>query len=718
MPDARKATRRSLLSVGGKLALAAATIFALASYLLIEFERAQLFEHREQSARTALEQLALSLAAPLEFDDDTAIAEVVTTISEDPAVVFVEVVDVDRDGAVASFGDGAVPPELGAEAPAVVRDDDAMWLRWPVRDGSRGLGTVVLGLSLAREQAAWTEQRDVILLVCAGFGVAVAFVLSATARKLVLVPLSRLAAAADALGRGEIVAVPVESRDEVGRMATAFNGMAQAIREREDRLAAAHAEVERLLDGMRQAIFTFGPDLRVVGRASRATSAVFARTDIVGLDAREVLLADVPASSPEYHAMEAFLDVAFSVHPAAWAELAALAPTELCMAPQTDRQREITLEFVPLVDDGRLARIMVLATDETEARRVKRDMQALQDHHGAEIAAMRRLLGIGAHVFVEFEATTANRFDRIDAIARPEASAADVIDELFRLVHGVRGDARALGMLELASNLDEVEDVLSPVRDAVRANTPIPPGWRETTLLGVAQARESLGRARLRLVAASPLGEDVFEQVTVSSRDLHHLACLRDGVAPPVQQCIDRLRARPFAEITTGLDEAVATWASAQGKRARLEVHGATVRIDPRVAPALRTAVVQLVRNAVAHGIELPEVRLAADKPVVGRIVLRCTEGDGVVVEVIDDGAGVAADRLRVRATATAAALADEELPFVDGLSSRDRADDLAGRGVGLSAVRSELAGVGYGVALVTSAGQGTSLRIAPLLAA
>lgn len=720
MPGAEIGRGRPLLSVGGKLALAAALILALASYLLLEHERTRSFAHREQAARTALDQLSLSLAAPLEFDDEIAIEEALATIADDPEVVFLEVTDVDRTNAVARIENGAdVPPLFDGDSPIVVRDDATMWLRWPVLDAARHpLGTVVLGFSLAREHAEWTEQRDIILLVCGGFGAAFAFVLSATTRKLVLVPLSRLAEAADALGHGDLVAVPVESRDEVGRMAIAFNQMAQAIREREERLAAAHAEVGRLLDGMRQAIFTFGPDLKVVGRTSRATGRVFGRDDVAGLDARELLLSDVPDSSPEYHATDAFLDVAFTVEPAQWAELAALAPTELCLSPQTDREREITLEFVPLVDEGRLVRIMVLASDETEARRVKRDMQALQDRHASEIAAMRRLLGIGAHVFVDFEAVSRTRIDRVEALLAEDREAAAVIDELIRLVHGVRGDARALGLLELASNLDEVEEVLSPVRDAVRAGTTRPRGWRIATRTGMTESREALARARQRLVAASSLGEDVFDQVTVSARDLGQLAALRDGTRPEVRRCIDRLRARPFAEIATGLDEAVAAWASARGKRVRLDVEGATVRVDPAVANALRTAVVQLVRNAVAHGIEPPEVRRAAGKPNAGRIALRCADENGIVVEVSDDGAGVAVDELRLRAAAVSGGLRDDELPFVDGLSSRDHADDLAGRGVGLSAVRSELSSIGYTVALESAAGQGTRLRLAPRRAA
>jgi chemotaxis protein histidine kinase CheA len=345
-------------------------------------------------------------------------------------------------------------------------------------------------------------------------------------------------------------------------------------------------------------------------------------------------------------------------------------------------------------------------------------MRELEDRHVSEIAAMRRLLGIGAHVFVEFEATSRSKLGRVEHMTESGAPESAIIDELMRLVHAVRGDARALGLLELQAILSALEDVLSPVRDAVRARTAVPRDWRATTLESIVSAREALSRARQRLVAASTLGEAVFDQVTVSARDLVQLAALRSRCEPAVQQCVDRLRARPFAEIATGLDEVVASWAATQGKRARLEIVGATVRVDPTLAGALRTAVVQLVRNAIAHGIETPDVRRERNKPVAGRIVLRCSDdGGGIVVEVEDDGGGVAASILRDRCAPSTRSVPDEELPFLDGVSTRDRADDLAGRGVGLSAVRSELATVGFGVTLTTAPAQGTKLRITRLAA-
>lgn len=715
MSRAPGAWQRGRLSVGGKLALTAALVLAFAAYALLgllDRERERLLEHHERAEMHALQQLALALAAPLEFDDDVTIAETVAAIADQRELVWLEVRDVDRDAPAAALGDRELrAPAL--EGRASVRDDDNLWLAAPVTD-EHGvtLGHVEIGLSLRSIEQDWERQRELILLSCAGFSALVLLGLVASTRAMVLNPLQRLARAAEAVGRGDSVAVIVESRDEVGRLGTAFNGMASAIREREQRLARAHADVERLLDGMRQAIFTFGPDLRVVGRASRACAQVFGRA-IEGVDVRELLLRGIPESAAEHHAIDAFLAVVFDVAPQDWERLVELAPRELQLWSGTPQARELVVELVPLVEDGRIGQVMVLATDETEARRAQREIDSLRDRHATEIAAMRRMLAVGVQVFVEFEARSRARLARVEQLRAGTEETPIVVNELMRLVHAVRGGARTLGLLELEAALTEAEHVLAPVRDAVLTDTIVPVGWRAALGEALAAADDGMTHARERLIAASPLGEDVLDQVTVSARDLDRLAAHRGRALPSLQRCIDRLFARPFAELVTGLGDAVDFWASAEGKRARLTIGGAIVRIDRRDTDGLRTAVVQIVRNAIAHGIEAPEQRVHAGKSAIGSVQVKCEELEGgAVIEIRDDGRGVQIAALRKRATALGLGVADDDLLFVDGLSSREHADDLAGRGVGLAAVRHELAQIGYRIELVETGNAGTCFRI------
>ena len=156
------------------------------------------------------------------------------------------------------------------------------------------------------------------------------------------------------------------------------------------------------------------------------------------------------------------------------------------------------------------------------------------------------------------------------------------------------------------------------------------------------------------------------------------------------------------------------------GKKARLEIRGGQTEIDRNLLPVIADALQHLLRNAMSHGIEKPEERLLAGKEEVGTLLLQArTNKDQVVIELTDDGAGV--DRKKIEqklielAWLTAAQLAklsDEECfeyLFKSGFSSASELTDLAGRGVGLDAVRNALQSLGGELSLSTVLGKGST---------
>lgn len=719
MTKASRTPPRFRVSIGLKLAAATVSILLLAAsavaWALVERERRELFERKERATERMGEQLGLALSAPLEFDDDLAVAEALHGVIDDPELVSLRVRDRDRDTITAKVG-SEPPAQLGTgEDTATLWTDDALWIRRPIRDGvSEAQGEIVIGVSLAAERAVWTRQRDLILVACTVLSLVLTVLLVEAARRMVVRPLSRLAAAADAFGRGERVVLRNRGDDEVGRVANAFTSMMDAIGERERRIADAHTEVERLLDAMRQAVFSFGPELVVVGRSSRAAREIFRKDDLAGADVRTLLLAGLPDGSPESMAIGEFLDLIFNVPVSAWSQAIELAPRELCLHPDTEDERELALEFVPLCDTGELVRVMVVVTDETAARRMVRQMRSLEDRHAAELIATRRLLGLGANVFVEFAEATTSKLGHVEALLVTPSPTA--LDEAVRKLHAARGDARALGLAELARVLTGAEATVAEARDSV--DPPPVERWTADVRARLATAHIELDGARDRLIAASPFGEDVLQHVTVSARDLDELGRLRSHGSSELSQCIDRIRSRTLGAVVVGLDDAVGAWAAGEGKRVEVEIVGATTRISPQSVGPLRTAIVQLARNAVAHGIESPDDRQASGKSVLGtlRIVATMPAPDlPAVIEVIDDGGGIDFAALALRATEREIVADIATLPFVEGLSTRRHADALAGRGAGLAAVREELASIGYDIAIDSTPGVGTRMRLAPV---
>ncbi|NNJ17197.1 hybrid sensor histidine kinase/response regulator [Pseudomonas putida CSV86] len=158
-------------------------------------------------------------------------------------------------------------------------------------------------------------------------------------------------------------------------------------------------------------------------------------------------------------------------------------------------------------------------------------------------------------------------------------------------------------------------------------------------------------------------------------------------------------RMRPFADVLAGQSRMVRDLGRSLGKQVRLEVEGEKTQVDRDVLEKLEAPLTHLLRNAVDHGIELPEQRLAAGKPAEGTIRLRASHQAGLLMlELSDDGGGVDLQRLRrsivernLSPAETVAQMSEAELLtflFLPGFSLRDKVTEVSGRGVGLDAVQ------------------------------
>ncbi len=182
-------------------------------------------------------------------------------------------------------------------------------------------------------------------------------------------------------------------------------------------------------------------------------------------------------------------------------------------------------------------------------------------------------------------------------------------------------------------------------------------------------------------------------------------------------------RMRPFADVLAGQARMVRDLGRSLGKQVRLEIDGEKTQVDRDVLEKLEAPLTHLLRNAVDHGIELPAQRLACGKPAEGLIQLKASHQAGLlVVELIDDGAGVDLERLRLSIierklspAETAAQLSEEELLsflFLPGFSMRDKVTEVSGRGVGLDAVQHMIRQLRGGVEMDQRAGQGSRFHL------
>jgi chemotaxis protein histidine kinase CheA len=230
---------------------------------------------------------------------------------------------------------------------------------------------------------------------------------------------------------------------------------------------------------------------------------------------------------------------------------------------------------------------------------------------------------------------------------------------------------------------------------------------------GLFQAEGAVERARQAFIDVSPIGSAALEQATVQRSDLEAVLSLAKDRDDALGRAIEQLGGRPFGEALATISDRVPEWAARDGKRVELVVEGREVRVPRALADVLPSVLTHLVRNAIAHGIEPPPARAERDKGPVGTIWASI---DADVVTVEDDGGGIddAAVAHRARALGFDETKDATLLIFEKGLSTRATSDALAGRGVGLDAVRAYLADVAYEVDVVTAPGQGTKFVLRP----
>lgn len=253
-------------------------------------------------------------------------------------------------------------------------------------------------------------------------------------------------------------------------------------------------------------------------------------------------------------------------------------------------------------------------------------------------------------------------------------------------------------------------------------------------------------RRTLRDVAGAlgeRLGDDAAALADIEERLAAHVAALARSTsaladdaaalgetAGALQSGLSAVRMASARVLFERLSVSLREIAREAGKRIEVDTSGDDTEFDKLVADQVFAPILQILRNAVAHGIEPAEQRIAAGKPPVGRISLRARhQADAVWIDIADDGAGIDPDALRERFVALglwtpqrARRATEAEVlraMFEPGVSTRDETDALAGRGVGLDSVRETIARLGGDITVESTRGAGTtfSLRL-PVTAA
>ena len=207
------------------------------------------------------------------------------------------------------------------------------------------------------------------------------------------------------------------------------------------------------------------------------------------------------------------------------------------------------------------------------------------------------------------------------------------------------------------------------------------------------------------------------------AREIKAQYAVINRIAEEMQDAIMQVRMLPVSFVFQRFPRLVRDISRKLGKEVELALEGEETEADKNIIESLADPLIHIVRNSLDHGLETPQVRLAAGKPATGKIIIRAVqEGDRVLIDIIDDGKGIDPAVIKRKAyekgvidEATLERISDRDainLVFAAGFSTVDVVSDLSGRGVGMDVVRTAVEKVNGSLSLESEVGKGTRLRI------
>ena len=478
--------------------------------------------------------------------------------------------------------------------------------------------------------------------------------------------------------------VPVEPFTEVGQIAGRYN---QVISSLEENLVA-RSDYVSILDNVSDGLFLMNSDNRIAPHYSVSLEKIFEQSSLADTrfdDLLKGLVSEKDLNSfREYSALLFDAKIPFRT-------LERLNPLKSIEIFIDDRKggfssKHVECSFLRITENGIIPRVMSIVRDITAETKLASEMERVKERSQSEMQMFYRILRIEPAMFIEFLSNLEENITKINEILEHDSgNLVEMLNEIFRYVHAIKGDANLFELDFLAQKAHSFESRID------------------------------------ELLQKKSIENSDFLSLAVMVSELH-------GSVSQMQTLIGQILSfqKDFSSHNAGSDELIVfsvrntvnRLAGKSGKTVIVNSEKFDILAIPKgVRRRIKEVFVQLARNSVIHGIESPEERAAAGKSLSGSISLSASKSDeGMVISYRDDGRGIDFQGLMEKTSVKDGVTSDDVLPlsreklvelmFQPGVSTSGKTDLDAGRGVGMYLVRRTISDLNGKITVKTKKGE------------
>ena len=468
-------------------------------------------------------------------------------------------------------------------------------------------------------------------------------------------------------------------------------------------LVKSGQETEDILNTVGEGLFLVKADFAVGQQQSKKVEAVLGRPVTPGSDFLQIMASMVNPATNE--AAKDYLELLFAgrVKESLMNDLNPLTEFEV-NTPATGK-RHLSMNFNRVMRDGQFQHVLVTVVDVTEKVRLGDEIKEAKERAKNEMAVLLQLLKVPPHTLTNYLRNADESLNRLNEILRATGASPETyretVNEAYRRIHTLKGEAASLGISTFEQACHEFETEIGQARSRQTI------GGEDLIGLSVALT-ECFDRLRSLQAIGGKLTEYGRGQSSLT------IAGARPGfVTPATEEFAEQMRTLA-TRIAGDLRKTVLVNTDIADMNRLSENH----------QRELKDVIVQLLRNAIVHGIELPSIRQDRSKPAAGSIVItvKATEAGKYEATVRDDGDGIKPENIRsalvrnnVMDAQAASLLAPRDLVakiFEPGFSTASEVTKDAGRGVGLDVVKAKVESLGGRLGLSSAPDQFTQFTV------